>query len=185
MPCTASLIEEAPGVISGIALLLAEAPLYKRARKRRNVFKHFEHDLAKRTLLCVGNHYGVANLKTAAIAGRITLAWPQPTIPVPTQDSLELLNLEVSSGYKSHLMALQQWYGLASRDEAVELLRQIKEDTEELATLYPTIGRPARRRRWWTTRATTVNRGTARAAAPAPATTPGPEPTAMSTRIDP
>ena len=68
----------------------------------------------------------------------MTLGWPQPSIPVPTEDSLKLLNEEVSTGYKSHLMAVQQWYGV-TRDQAVELIRQIKADTDELATLYPQI----------------------------------------------
>jgi hypothetical protein len=142
VPISASMVEEAPGVISGIALLLVEAPLFKRARKRRGIYQVYEHDLARRTLLCVANHYDMAGLRGAAIKGRMTLGWPQPTIPVPTPDALELLNQEVSGGFKSHLMAVQQWYGV-TRDQAVELIKQIKADTDELAALYPEIGAPS------------------------------------------
>lgn len=139
VPISAMLIEEAPGVISGIALLLAEAPLFKRARKRRYVWCVYENDLARRTLVCAGNHYGMAELVNSATRGRLVLGWPQPSIPVPTEDTLKLLQEEVSSGFKSHLMAVQQWYGV-SRDEALELIQQIKDDTDELAKIFPTIG---------------------------------------------
>jgi hypothetical protein len=139
VPISATLLDEAPGVISGIALLLVEAPLFKRARVRRGIYQVYEHDLARRTLVCASNHYGMPELMAAALKGRMTLGWPQPTVPVPTEDSLKLLSEEVAGGYKSHLMAVQQWYGV-SRDQALELIQQIKDDTDELTKLYPEIG---------------------------------------------
>lgn len=142
VPISAVLIEEQPGVISGIALLLLEAPLFKRARKRRGIWSVYENDLARRTLLCAGNHYGMPELVNSARKGRLVLGWPQPTIPVPTEDTLKLLQEEVGSGFKSHLMALQQWYGV-SRDEALVLIEQIKTDTDELKKVFPDIAAPS------------------------------------------
>lgn len=136
VPIQAALIDEQPGVISGIALILAEAPLFKRARKRRGVFSVYEQDLARRTLSCAGHHYGRPELLASATAGRLVLGWPQPTIPVPTEDTLALLKDEVASGFKSFLMAIQQWYGIG-RDEAEELLRQVRRDTDLVATIFP------------------------------------------------
>ena len=70
VPISATLLQESPGVFSGIALLLTEAPLFKRARKRRGIYQVYEHDLARRTLLCIANHYGVeASRRTRSRAG--------------------------------------------------------------------------------------------------------------------
>jgi hypothetical protein len=46
---------------------------------------------------------------------------------------------EVQNGLMSHLMLVQKWYD-CSRDEALEIIRQIQEDTAELTELYPELG---------------------------------------------
>ncbi len=137
VPISAALIDEQPGVISGIALILAEAPLFKRARKRHGIFAVYEQDLARRTLLCAGSHYGRPELVASARSGRMVLGWPQPTIPVPTSDTLDLLKDEVASGFKSLVSAVGQWYGIG-HDDAVELLKQIKRDNDLVASIFPT-----------------------------------------------
>lgn len=142
VPISATLIDEAPGVISGIALILAEAPLFKRARRRHGIFGVYEQDLARRTLTVAGRHYGLDALAASAKSGRLTLGWPQPSIPVPTPDALELLTQEVAGGFKSHLMAVQQWLHLDRRG-ALAYLEQVKEDNEAVAKILGVNPAPA------------------------------------------
>lgn len=126
------------GVQSGIALIVEHAPLLKRARQRRGPYTVYEGDLAKRTLVCCGNHYGKSELVVAAHNGRLVLGWPQPSIPIPTPDGLQLLVAEVQAGMKSHLQAIMQWNGI-SRVEALELVEQMATDDADLAAAHPIL----------------------------------------------
>jgi hypothetical protein len=74
----------------------------------------------------------------AAVPGRLIIAWPQARLAVNTPDKLELLMGEQAAGLKSHLMAVQDWYGIG-RDEALELIDQIKRDADELARIHPEL----------------------------------------------
>lgn len=125
---------EQTGVASGIALVVEQAPLLTRARRRRGPFARYELDLARKVLACLGRHYGRPQLVASAASGRLSLAWPQPSIPIPTQDRLDMLTSEVRGGYKSHVQAVGEWYGV-DRDQAVEILRQIDADTKELSSI--------------------------------------------------
>lgn len=129
------------GVMSGIALIIEQAPLLTRARRRRGPAGVYETDLARRTLYCCGNHYGMSAIATAAEKGKLTLGWPQPSVPIPTPDALELATKEVEAGLKSHLMLIQQWYGIP-RDQALELIKQINDDTAEVASMFPDLALP-------------------------------------------
>jgi hypothetical protein len=137
VPLSAARMEQS-GVASGISLLVEQAPLLKRARKRRGMFRVYETDLGKRTLLCTGNHYGKPELVAAASKGNLVLGWPQPSVPIQTPDGLEMIQAEIRGGFKSYFMGLQQWYGVG-RDEAVELAEQIEADNAELATVAPSL----------------------------------------------
>ena len=65
MPISAARMEQ-QGVASGIALMVEQEPLLKRAEKRRHTFKVYECDLARRTLVVTANHYGMPELMAAA-----------------------------------------------------------------------------------------------------------------------
>jgi hypothetical protein len=129
---------EPMGVQSGIALIVEHAPLLKRARQRHGPFGVYECDLAKKTLLCAGNHYGKTELVAAAEAGRLLVTWPQPSIPIPTPDGLQLLVAEVQAGMKSHLQAIAQWNGIG-REAALELVEQMAQDDADLAKAHPDL----------------------------------------------
>jgi hypothetical protein len=129
---------EQTGIASGIALVVEQAPLLTRARARRRPFGLYETEIARTVLRCAGNHYGKPGLVAAADAGRLTLGWPQPTVPVPTADNLELMMGQVSSGLKSLIMAVMEWYGL-DRDGAIALLEQIEDDRRDLMKAAPSI----------------------------------------------
>ena len=122
---------EAMGVASGISLIVEQEPLIKRAEKRRRMFDVYECDIAERTLTCAGNHYGRGELLTAAKNGELRTIWPQPTIAVNTPDKLEMLVSEIQAGMMSHLMGLQEWHDI-SRDEALELMKQIAQDQKDI-----------------------------------------------------
>jgi hypothetical protein len=131
-------------VASGIALLVEQAPLLTRARGRRSAFGVYEGELARTVLRCAGNHYRRAELVTAAAKGILSLGWPAPSIPVPTDDWLQTEVAKVQAGLKSLIMVAQEMYGVA-REQAVEILRQVKADQDELQTIMPDLsgtGRP-------------------------------------------
>ncbi len=137
VPMSAVRMEQT-GVASGIALVVEQAPLLTRARKRRGMYSVYEQDLACRSLRCAGNHYGMPALVAAADKGKLVTGWPQPSIPIPTPDRLELLQGEIRGGFKSFIMGVQEWYGVC-RDEAVEMIGQVETDNAELASLAPSL----------------------------------------------
>jgi Phage portal protein, SPP1 Gp6-like len=126
------------GMASGLALVVEQAPLLTRARKRRRPFGVYETAIARCVLRCAGNHYGKRNLVASSKSGSMALGWPQPSVPVPTQDNLDLLVGQVTVGIKSLVMAAQEWYGV-DREQALQLLEQVELDNTELAQRAPTL----------------------------------------------
>jgi hypothetical protein len=132
----ASVRMEQTGVASGISLMVEQEPLLKRAESRRGIFRVYESDLAKRTQICAGNHYGKPELLASAEAGALVCSWPQPRLAINTPDKMQLGVDEVRNGLKSHLMLIQDWYG-TSREEALELAKQIAVDQADLEAANP------------------------------------------------
>lgn len=123
---------------SGIALIVEQAPLLTRARARHKPFTLYETDLARTILRCAGGHYGRPELVADAKVGSLTLSWPQPSVPVPTQDNLDLLLGQVTAGIKSLPMATAEWYG-CDRECAFKILEQVEADNKELEKRAPTL----------------------------------------------
>ena len=123
---------------SGIALIVEQAPLLTRARGRHKPFTIYETEIARAILRCAGNHYSKPALVSDARAGSLTVAWPQPSVPVPTQDNLDLLLGQVTAGIKSLPMATMEWYG-CDRECAFKILEQVELDNEELKRRAPTL----------------------------------------------
>ena len=123
---------------SGVALMLKQEPLIKRSENRRTTFAVYEEDLAKRTLICAGNHYGKPELVSQTELGHLTAGWPRPRLAVVTTDILDVGIAEVQNGLKSHLMLIQDTYGIG-RDEALALLEQMKEDDADVAKIMPEV----------------------------------------------
>jgi len=124
------------GVASGISLIVEQAPLLGRARKRRGPFGVYEQDLARLILLCSGHHYDRPELVASAKSGRLSLGWPQPSLAIPTPDRLEMITGEVAVGWKSQLQAIGEWYGVP-RDQALAIVAQIEADDAELRKVAP------------------------------------------------
>lgn len=135
LPVSAVRMEQ-QGVSSGIALVVEQAPLLTRARRRRGPFSIYESHLAKTILTCAGNHYGKPALLRSALTGSLSLGWPQASVPIPTDDRLQLLQGEVASGMKSMLMGMQEWFGV-DRNQALEIAKQIEVDNTDLAAINP------------------------------------------------
>jgi hypothetical protein len=123
---------------SGIALIVEQAPLLTRARARHKPFTLYETDIARTILRCAGGHYGRPELVNDAKVGSLTLSWPQPSVPVPTQDNLDLLLGQVTAGIKSLPMATAEWYG-CDRECAFKILEQVEADNKELEKRAPTL----------------------------------------------
>jgi hypothetical protein len=137
VPASAVRMEQ-DGMASGISLIVEQAPLLSRARKRRYPATVYETDLAKTTLTCIANHYGKPGLLLSATKGRLLAAWPKPTVPVPTKDTLDLEVAQVTSGYKSLLASLQDWYGI-TRDQALTLVEQMAKDQADIEAINPAL----------------------------------------------
>jgi hypothetical protein len=138
VPLTAVRMEQS-GVASGFALLVEQAPLLTRARKRRQPFGVFEAAGARVMLLCAGNHYGKTELVEAAKKGRLALGWPEPSIPVPTPDQNQIDAGDIAMGIKSRTMVVMQRKG-CDRQQALQLLEQVKKDREEEQRIDPMFG---------------------------------------------
>jgi hypothetical protein len=137
IPAEAVRMEQV-GVSSGIALIVEQAPLLTRARRRQQPFGLYETEIARTILRCAGGHYGRADLTRAAMKGKLSLAWPQPSVPVPTKDNLDLLLEQVGAGFKSLVMATSEWYG-CEREQAFQILEQVEKDNAELEERAPTL----------------------------------------------
>jgi hypothetical protein len=137
VPAEAVRMEQV-GVSSGIALIVEQAPLLTRARRRQQPFGLYETEIARTILRCSGGHYGRADLTRAAKTGKLSLAWPQPSVPVPTKDNLDLLLEQVTAGFKSLVMATSEWYG-CEREQAFQILEQVEKDNAELEERAPTL----------------------------------------------
>ena len=124
------------GASSGFALLVEQAPLLTRAKKRRHAYGVFEERLAKTALRCAGNHYGMPGLVAAADSGRLLLGWSEPTIPVPSPDRATLDQGDLALGLKSRTQIVMERLG-CDRDAALARLRQIKEDRDEEDKIDP------------------------------------------------
>jgi Phage portal protein, SPP1 Gp6-like len=137
VPIAAVRMEQA-GIESGIALVVEQAPLLTRARARRRPFSLYETNIGRTILRCSGNHYGNAGLVAAAKKGTLALGWPQPSVPVPTPDNLDLLLKQVYAGFKSLPMAVSEWSGV-DREGAFQVLEQVEKDNAELKRRAPNI----------------------------------------------
>jgi hypothetical protein len=98
----------------------------------------YETNLARAILRCAGGHYGKPAFLNSAKHGSLMLAWPMPSVPVPTTDVFELLMAQVSAGIKSLPMAISEWNGV-SREGAFQLLEQVAIDNEEMAERVPSL----------------------------------------------
>jgi hypothetical protein len=70
IPLSAVRMEQT-GVASGISLIVEQEPLIKRAENRRRMYNVYENDLARRTLICAGGHYGDGQLEESGLNGKV------------------------------------------------------------------------------------------------------------------
>lgn len=125
---------EQTGVASGIALIVEQAPLLARARRRHMPAGIFEEDLARAILECAGAFYRHDEWIVQARTGHMLLGWPIPTIPIQTDDWLNLQLAREAAGLTSKIMITMETYGIG-REQAIAILEQVKEDRDELARL--------------------------------------------------
>lgn len=135
IPPTAARLETVQ-IASGIQLIVEQAPLLTRAQARRRLFQRVETQLARVILLASGNFYGRPALLEAANTGKLVFSWPEPTIPIPGPDRDHADQWELQMGITSRIEVIQRRRGL-SRDQAIEVLRQIAEDEKLASELLP------------------------------------------------
>ncbi len=135
LPYTALELEysDAP---SGISLIIKAAPLLTRARQRRPIYQLAEMCLARKILTAAGNHYGQVDLVSQAKQLQLLLAWAEPRIPIPGPDRDQSDEWEMQVGIKSRITVCMERYGL-TRNQAVEHIKQVTEDEEEVKQILP------------------------------------------------
>ena len=135
VPRTAWRMEQT-GVASGIALIVEQAPLLTRARRRQLSFNIYEADLARVILACAGRFYRRPQLVAEAAAGKLAVTWPLPNIPIQTDDWLQLQLMRYQAGLTSKIAITMDTYG-CSRDQAIAILEQVREDRELEEAILP------------------------------------------------
>lgn len=116
---------------SGAALIAEQKPLTDYATGRRSLCRDWEASLARVCLTAAGAYYGRADLAAAGLGGRLQLAWPPPSIDLPSADRDEQDRSSLELGMESRVMIAMRRFGL-SREQALEHLRQAAEDEAEL-----------------------------------------------------
>jgi hypothetical protein len=127
---------EQTGVASGIALIVEQAPLLTRAKLRRPMFGVYEEQLARTIATCAGNYYRRRELVAQARSGRLILAWPMPSIPVQTDDWLNLQLMREQAGLTSKIQITMETHG-CPREQAIRILEQVAADREEERRIMP------------------------------------------------
>jgi hypothetical protein len=127
---------EQTGIASGIALIVEQAPLLTRARRRQMAFNIYEDELARAILACAAGYYRRPALAAEARAGRLAVTWPMPNIPIQTDDWLNLQLMREQAGLTSKIMITMETYG-CGRDRAIAILEQVREDRELEETIMP------------------------------------------------
>jgi hypothetical protein len=126
---------------SGISIIIRLKPLTDRARKRRGPWSIYETDFARTILRAAGNHYKRADLVASADAGHLSLGWPLGVYVEATPDWLEAERTKVEMGVKSIIQVVMEMYSV-QRPEAVQILKQVTEDQEELVAINPDLKPP-------------------------------------------
>jgi len=121
---------------SGIALIIKASPLLTRARQRRTVYQLAEMKLARKILVCSGNHYGHVELVGLAAELKVILAWAEPRIPIPGPERDQSDEWELQVGIKSRIQVCMERYGL-NHDQAVEHIKQVARDEDEIKAILP------------------------------------------------
>lgn len=121
---------EQSGTASGIALIVEQAPLITRAKKRRIPYAHYETEIARAILECAGNHYGVPAFLDALPTLTMNLSWPEPSIITPGPERDESDDYQRRNKITSLTMSIQERFGF-SREQAQEHLKQVAEDFED------------------------------------------------------
>ena len=129
---------EQTGIASGIALLVEQAPLITRAKQRRPMFNVYEETLGRAIATCAGNYYRRRELVAQAKAGRQILAWPMPSIPVQTDDWLNLQLMREQAGLTSKIQITMAEYD-CGRETAIKILEQVAEDRTEEEKILPPL----------------------------------------------
>jgi hypothetical protein len=122
--------------MSGIALQTKLAPLISRAKQRQEPFSKYENDLAKRVVLAAGNYYGIPALADASSSLAITCVWPEPSFPDPSPERDGSDDWELERGVKSLIDVVAERRGV-TREKALELIKQVSDDNEDLAEFFP------------------------------------------------
>jgi hypothetical protein len=135
-PASLRLDDTASQAPSGIAIRIAEAPLRSRAKKRTKIQRYNESRLWRKTLIVAGAWTGNAMLKTAAKQTRLSLWWDPSVFEIPSPEADVKVKDQLDTGRLS-LVQLVMREKECTRQEAMEHLKQVKADQDELKVMFP------------------------------------------------
>jgi hypothetical protein len=133
---------------SGVAILVEEGPLLAWAEGRRQPFADYEAEAARKAAQVACAHL-LANgrpcppwLDATAKAPELGLKWPPLYVQMPGAERDRADDWRLANGVASKVQVLQEREDL-TRDQALEKLKQVKADNDELAAMGIEPGPPA------------------------------------------
>jgi len=108
----------------------------RRTNARRQPFTKAECDLAKVVLTAAGNFYKEPRLLAAAVDPGLDLTWPDCAFPVLSRERDESTVFELDNHIKSLIQVVAERNGM-TREQAIDHLKQVKEDNDLVRKLLP------------------------------------------------
>lgn len=133
---------------SGVQLIVEQAPLLAWAERRRTPFGHYEEEAARVCLAVAASHLRAnrrpdATLEAAASdpSFALSLHWPTLYVQLPGPERDRSDEWRLSMGFASKVQLLMERDDL-TREQALEQLRTVAADADELTTLGIEPGLP-------------------------------------------
>lgn len=132
VPLTVARAETA-NIVSGVALLIEQAPLISRAVNRRVPFGVYETNLCRVCLLVAGAYYSRPDLTAAAQDLKLLLTWDPGFDPLGMERSQQE-QADIDMGVHSLLQVIQKRLGM-TREQAIAHVKQTAKDNAEVAEI--------------------------------------------------
>jgi hypothetical protein len=129
--------QDQSGPTSGIQIIAEQAPLLAYTKARQAPFAQYERGVAQVILAVAGGYYEKPEWAAAAENVELRLTWPEPAVPVPSPETDDADDWELARGVTSLVDIIARRRGV-TRDQAMDVLKQVAKDREEVAEIFGT-----------------------------------------------
>ena len=124
---------------SGVSILAEAAPLLSWTEQRRRPFGHYERSAAKTCLMVLAAHAAANGLNArdlwrVAAESELTLHWPRLYVDLPGPERDRADGIRLQWGLAS-LLDLMVERDSCTREQALEKLKQVKQDNDDLRAI--------------------------------------------------